>query len=133
MEHEIVVTMTKKYDSNDLSNILSGALTGCAYWCSDLDFEKTDYDEAKESLKSKGNNNICYEDVLVEMLEMGKSLWFVDAEDADEMYELTLEKLLNGIAMNCEKRPNDCDIDDGDDITMDSIIQYALFEDIIFG
>lgn len=132
MEHEIVVTMTKKYDSNDLSNILSGALTGCSYWCSDLDFEPDDYKEARKSLQDKGKTNFCYEDVLVEMLEIGKSLYLDDAEDADEIYELTLEKLLNGIAMNCEKRPHDCDIDEGDDNTMDCIIQYALFDDVIF-
>ena len=131
MEHTVVVTMTKTYESNDLENILSGALTGCSYWCSDLDFESSDYAEAKTRLKVKGKKDLCYEEVLVEMLENGKSIWFCDNEE-DEQYELTLEKLLNGIALNCERRPKDCDIDDGDDITMDCIIQYALFEDVIF-
>ena len=131
MEHSVVVTMFKKYTSDDLVNIICGALTGCSYWC-DFDFEPTDYAEAKQRLKDRGNNDICYEEVLVEILEGGKSLWLKDTEE-DEMYELTLDKLLNGIRDNCEDRPDDCDIDEGDDETMDCIIQYGLFGQILFG
>ena len=59
--------------------------------------------------------------------------WVCECLEEDEKYELTLEKLLNGIKLNTENRPDDCDIDDGDANTMDCIIQYGLFGDIIFG
>ena len=135
MEHTVTITMTKTYNTDDLINILSCITMDCP-WCSDIDYRRDDYKEAKARLIDKVNKDIyyvCYEDVLVEILEGGKSIWFIDAEDDYERYELTLDKLLNGIALNAKNRPHDCDIDNGDGITMDCIIQYALFDDVIFG
>lgn len=130
MEHTIVVTMEKKYTSNDLVNILS-CITADCIWCSDIEYADNDYAKAKKRLADRGNNNVCYEEVLVEILEMGKTIWFCD-DEMGEVYDLTLDKLLCGIQMNCEYRPSDCDIDDGDAETMDCIIQYALFGEILF-
>lgn len=130
MTHEVKIT--KQYETNDLVDLLSTAMVGCAYWCSQLDYEASEYKEAKERLIENGNSNICFEEVLVEMLESGKSLYFIDAEDADEMYELTLEQLLNGIELNAEQRPHDCDLENGDAITADCIIQFALFGEVVF-
>ena len=131
MRHEVEISMIKVYDENDLVNILSCITVDCP-WCYDIDYKLDDYADAKKRLKDKGNNDICYEEILVEILEGGGSIWFEDAEE-DEKYELTLEKLLNGIKLNVENRPDDCDIDDGDAETMDCIIQYGLFSDVIFG
>lgn len=130
MKHK--VTIIKEYDSNDLVDLLSTAMCGCSYWCSELDYEPKEYNEAKARLKENGNNNICYEEVLVEMLESGKSIWFCNDEE-DKSYELTLEKLLKGISQNAQERPHDCDLEMGDAETMDCIIQFALFNEIIFG
>lgn len=130
MTHEVKIT--KQYETNDLVDLLSTAMVGCAYWCSELDYKPDEYQEAKARLKEKGNNDICYEEVLVEMLESGKSLWFCDDEE-DEQYELTLEQLLNGIELNAEQRPHDCDLENGDAITADCIIQFALFNEVVFG
>lgn len=132
MVHKIQII--KEYETDDLVNILADAMMACSYWCSELDYERSEYKEAKENLLDEGmaEGNICFEEVLVGMLESGKSLYFIDAEDADEMYELTLEKLLKGIRLNAEQRPHDCDLENGDAITMDCIIQFALFDDVIF-
>ena len=132
MKHAVEISMVKTYDTDDLVNILSCVTVACP-WCSDIDYRVNDYIEAKARLKDKGQNDICYEEVLVEILEGGKSIWFVDSDDEDVRYELTLLNLLNGIKLNTENRPDDCDIDDGDAETMDCILQYSLFEDIIFG
>ena len=131
MRHEVEISVVKIYDTDDLVNILSCITVDCP-WCSEIDYEASDYADAKQRLKEKGNNDICYEEVLVEILEGGESLWFCDSEE-DERYELTLEKLLNGIKLNAENRPDDSSIEDGDGETMDCIIQFALFKDIIFG
>lgn len=130
MKHKIEIT--KEYSSDDLVDLLSTALCGCSYWCSELDYDDNDYKEAKVRLNENGNNNVCYEEVLVEILEDGKSIYWIDCEE-DERYELTLEKLLNGIKKNAEERPHDCDLESGDAETMDCIIQYALFGEVIFG
>ena len=131
MKHAVEISMVKTYDTDDLVNILSCITVDCP-WCYDIDYQPDDYAEAKARLKEKGNNDICYEEVLVEILEGGKSIWMCDDEE-DKKYELTLLNLLNGIALNCKNRPYDCDIDNGDAETMDCIIQYSLFEDVIYG
>ena len=130
MKHEVKIT--KQYDTNDLVDILSTAMCGCSYWCSELDYDENEYAEAKARLKENGNDNICFEEVLVEMLESGKSIYFIDCEE-DKKYKLTLETLLHGIELNAQERPHDCDLDNGDAITMDCIIQFALFNEVIFG
>jgi len=129
MKHKVKIT--KEYETNDLVNILADAMYACSYWCKTLDYDNNEYKEAKARLIENGNN-ICYEDVLVEMLESGKSIFFIDCED-DTRSELTLEKLLKGIRLNTEQRPHDCDLENGDAITMDCIIQFALFDDVVFG
>lgn len=130
MKHRIEIA--KEYDSDDLVDLLATAMCGCSYWCSELDYDDNEYKEARAKLIKNGNNEPCYEDILVEMLESGKSLYWVDCED-NTSNELTLEKLLNGIRLNAENRPHDCDLESGDAETMDCIIQYALFDDVIFG
>ena len=129
MKHTI--NIYKEYETKDLVNILADAMSGCAYWCSDIDFDANEYDEARSRLKEDGNENICYEDVLVEMLESGKSIYFIDCEDGSRS-ELTISKLMFGIKLNAEQRPWDCDLDNGDAGTVDCIIQFALFNEVVF-
>ena len=50
-----------------------------------------------------------------------------------DKYDLTLERLLVGIQKNAEERPWDCDLENYDATTCDCIIQYALYDEIIFG
>ena len=132
MKHKVEISMVKTYDTDDLVNILSCIVMDCP-WCADIDYDRTDYKDARQRLKDKGNNDICYEEVLVEILESGKSIWIIDSYDEDQRYELTLINFLKGITLNVENRPYDCDIDNGDCETMDCILQYSLFEDLIFG
>ena len=130
MKHTI--NITKEYKTEDLVNILADAMSGCAYWCSEIDYDENEYKEARARLKANGNDNICFEEVLVEMLENGKSIYFIDCED-DTRSELTLAKLMWGIKLNTEQRPWDCDLENGDAGTVDCIIQFALFNEVLFG
>ena len=67
-------------------------------------------------------------------LRDGKPVGFSDQEeDEGEIWFLTLEKLLNGIKLNAEKRPFDCNLENMDAVTADCIFQYALFGAIIYG
>lgn len=67
-----------------------------------------------------------------ELLLAGKSITIVEEEENEE-YELTLEKLLNGIQRNATHRPQDSDLENADAITYDCIVQYALFNDVVYG
>lgn len=63
----------------------------------------------------------------------GKSVTLYDRENPEEKAELTLEKLIKGIKLNYDNRSWDRSIEDGDAETYDCIIQYALFDSIVYG
>ena len=131
MVHNIIIK--KEITTNILVDLLSMAFSGgIGYWCSLVDYDEDEYKASKEKIKAEGIAEPCWEDVLVQMLEDGKSIIIVDDEE-DERYKLTLNKLLNGIELNYRHRPHDCDIEEGDAETADCIIQYALFYDVIYG
>lgn len=66
----------------------------------------------------------------VQLLLQGKSITLYDIEDEDETWNLTLEKFLKGIGMAISK--DGCSIDDIED-EPDSALQYALFDELVYG
>ena len=120
---------------------------GISYWA-ELDLSTQKYNGAKQSLVEIGRKNICFEDVLTQLLLAGEALPIVDREDEDgQAYYLTLGTLAYGVAMYREYQ-NDDTIDaiaeltdeeleeffeDIDAADADLIVQYALFDDVIFG
>lgn len=129
MKHKIQIK--KEYETYDLVNIISTATYACSYWCEAIDYNADEYKEAKTRLMAGRIESVCHEEILVEMLETGKSIYFIDGKD-ESINELTLKKLLRGIKKNAEARPWDCDLNNWDMDTMDCIIQYALFNKTVY-
>lgn len=67
------------------------------------------------------------------LLLEGKTIHFYDIEDENEQWQLTLENLTNGFNLNAKKRPDDCDLEQGDATTSDCILQYGLFGKLVYG
>ncbi len=73
-----------------------------------------------------------------EQISRGGSLTLYDAESSDK-WELTLEKFLNGVKLyfeqGCHVQVEDNSIDAGDIDANDAdcIVQFALFEKVVFG
>ena len=67
------------------------------------------------------------------LLKTGNSLRIIDAENDDEDYNLTLDRLLNGIKLTIEKKYWNGNMDDIDGEVGDIIFQMSLFDDIVFG
>lgn len=64
----------------------------------------------------------------------GEQVVFSDlGQDLEGEFVLTLEKLLDGVDKNAKERPFDSDIENGDSVTADCILQYALFNEVVFG
>ena len=114
-----VVNMPVKYDGKDLHYILCGALEGgIDYW----GYLK------QHATKPKGINWYVW---CTEILLDGKHIVIGDVESDDE-WSLTLENLIEGIKKNHIERPHsNKDNYDADDY--DCIIQYALFDKLVFG
>lgn len=131
MNHEIKIETTLTVTTDDIVCLLSCQSGGFDYWCQ-IEFDGDDYDTAKANLKKENADaTICYEDVLAEILEEGKTLYVNDFED-ERFHDLTMEKLLKGFELNAKNYPDDASMEDGDADTADRILQYAIFDDVIY-
>lgn len=122
------VTPTFKFDDNDMIDIISSAVYDICYWGGIHD--SNEYYEARDELNKEDRT---YEDILYHMLKKGNVIVMYDAEDETETWDLTLDKLLNGIKLTIENHYWDGDIDTIDGMVGDIIFQYALFNEIVFG
>lgn len=110
---------------DDIGNIMINGLEGgIGYWAG-LNNSGSLWEE-----KPKGEPLSTWATKII--LE-GHSVKFYDVEDEEEEWELTLEKLINGYAQNFKERPFDNNVEEGDAITVDCIIQYALFGKLVYG
>lgn len=132
VKREVEITTQDIIDS-----VLCCEAGGFDYWA-EICFEPDDYTAAKERLLLTRNpESICYEDVLMEILEHGGpdgtpgKLTVYDREE-DEDHDLTTEMLLEGWKQHieCDGR---ADFDDYDANDADCILQYAVFGVLTYG
>lgn len=121
LELEVVVTQ------EDIDDIMAGALEGgINYWCGEAEVVGNYLGEYASEQISRGGQLILH-----------------DIEE-DETYTLDREKFMKGLKIYFEKPhpynileeiDNKLRIDtcNADDTVCDMIIQYALFDDIVFG
>lgn len=122
------VTPTFKFSDDDMIDIISSAVYDIGYWgC--IDNDRNEWWDARSELP-KGST---FEDLMYHILNKGENVIIFDAEDEDESWDLTLDKLLNGIKLTIENKYWDGDIDTIDGEVGDIIFQYALFGEITFG
>lgn len=113
----------------DIAIIIGGASYGVSYWCSEMTVGKEVYEKYRRE-------DDCVEDVQARAIKDGHVMVFEDIEDGEKYY-LTYDRLIKGVQKfiesgrcldisNIFKGGNE----DSDD--MDCIIQYALFDKIVF-
>lgn len=114
------VTLTLSLNPKVVDDILTTAFEGgINYWCGKVTF-------APGVNPPKGT-------YASEALTKGCDLILYDAEEP-ELWTLTLEKMLSGIKLYCEKR-NTLITDDSilDAEEADVVVQLALFGEVVFG
>ena len=106
-----------------IDDIMSAALEGgINYWCN--------YVETVES--------VCFGDYVSEHISRSGSLRLYDSEE-DKQYILTLTKFLKGVSLYVANGPDaiiyngEVDASEVDALVADAIVQYALFDDVIYG
>lgn len=116
---------------DDIKDIVITALEGgIRYWACLIN-EGKDFDGYYKETKGRSLSEF-----VADLLLDNKSVWFYDTESdfADaEKWEMTLEKLLNGIAKQVELSKRLSVMEDLDGGSADNMFQYALFNDIIYG
>lgn len=124
-------------NKKDLDHIIHDAFCNSTgvYGAVQLSCKRDEYNEAKERLRARTNNMICKEDVWLEILHMGKTLYLVDQETEEKHsfnYDSIRSKLSSDnkhlVKMIMESLSEHSDAD-----TADNLIQYMVYGDIIFG
>ena len=109
----------------DVYYIVVGALEqGSTYWVG--------LDNRGEEFKNR-EKGVHTLEVVTKLLLDGKSVTLYDIENEQDTWELTLEKLLKGVAQYKKERPSDSDLESADAETYDCILQYAIFEELVYG
>lgn len=118
----------KKITAGHITNVIITALEGgIGYWAV-LDNTTPEFEYYYEN----NNLKLSTSEIAAEILFNDKSVFFEDNEDETERFELTLEKLVNGIKQFFMEH-KDVDLWDIDANDGDTIIQYALFGELIYG
>ena len=128
------IILTDEFKKEILFNSLCNGLGQiCSYYDLQWDVSETFYDAAKKELKEqKPNETICTEDILMKVLENGKSVKIVDLEN-EETHYLRLKDSL----FKMDKLPiwviNQF-LDESDDSdSADVVLQICIFGEVIFG
>ena len=121
------VNPTFDYSDGDMLDIISSAVYDIGYWaCINNDTEE--WDEARKEIPDG-----TFEDRMYYLLENGHEIEMFDVEDPDEVWYLTLDKLLNGIRLAIQNGYWNGKIDDIDGEVGDIVFQYGLFSEIVYG
>lgn len=122
------VMPTFKYDDNDMIDIISSATYDIGYWgC--IDDDANEWWDARAELYEDST----FEDLMYYILKKGDKVIIFDVEDEEEVWYLTLDKLLNGIKLTIENGYWNGKLDDIDGEVGDIIFQHALFNEIVYG
>lgn len=121
------ISPTFSYSEEDLIDIISTGICDIGYWCGIHD--SNEYYEARDEVPKDST----FEDILLHMLKKDDPIVMYDLEDELETWDLTLDKLLNGIKLTIEQKYWDGDIDTIDGEIGDIIFQMSLFNEIVFG
>jgi hypothetical protein len=117
-----------EYNDDEMVDIISSAVYDIGYW-SVIDNDTDIWNATSDSL----DDDHTFEDVFYAILKNGHAVQLIDVEDDDEVWDLTLDKLLNGIKLAIQNGYWNGKIDDIDGEVGDIVFQYALFNEITFG
>jgi hypothetical protein len=116
-----------QYDDDALVDIISAAVYDIGYWAC-INNDTVTWDDARNELPDG-----TFEDRMYHILKSGRSVEMFDVEDPEEVWYLTLDKLLNGIKLSIQNGYWNGKIDDIDGEVGDIVFQFALFSDIVYG
>ena len=129
---EVTMTQAHEFTPEEINDLVVTALEGgINYWCGKANIFKSK-DGSFAGVLPEDQDKVKYAS---DIIGYGGTLILVDVEDNTEIWTLTLDLMLKGIKMYCENENialNEL-IDNHDADSADAIIQYALFDEIVFG
>lgn len=123
-----IITKTFAFDDEDILSVIEAAVYDIGYW-SCIDNDTDVWHKTSDSMEEEHT----FEDVFFEILKSGRKVHLIDVEDDEDVWELTLEKLLHGMQIAIDNNDWNGDVDELDGAIGDMIFQYALFDEVVYG
>ena len=126
--YNINIDTVLSYTDEDLIDIISCCIGDIGYWAC-IDNDRNEWWDARSDLPK----DATIEDIILHILKKGERITLLDVEDDEEFWILTLDDLLKGIKMVIQDGEWNGNMWTIDGVVGDAIIQYALFDEIVFG
>jgi hypothetical protein len=127
------INLTHEESEAHFYNAICNGLGELKYYDLDLDYDAKEYKAAKQQLSDKQpDNQACWEDVLMEMLRSGNTLWIVDEND-DERHPITLDLVHERVQQTPVNHLMNAINENDDATTADCIIQTVIYGEVIYG
>lgn len=118
------ITIEMQITHNDVESIMVSSFEGGSNYWMGLDNDRQEWHDMP---------NVPNSQWAAQLLLDGKTVFLYDIEDEEERFELTLEKLLNGLKKEMSEHPESQDRMMWDADVADRTIQYALFNELVYG
>ena len=127
------INLTHEESESHFYNAICNGLGELRYYDLELDYEAKEYKAAKQQLNTKQpDTQACWEDVLMEMLRSGNTLWIVDQND-DERHPITLDLVHERVQQTPVNHLMNAINENDDATTADCIIQTVVYGEVIYG
>jgi len=127
------INLTHEESEAHFYNAICNGLGELKYYDLDLDYDAKEYKAAKQQLNTKQpDTQACWEDVLMEMLRSGNTLWIVDEND-NERHPITLDLVHERVQQTPVNHLMNAINENDDATTADCIIQTVVYGDVIYG
>jgi hypothetical protein len=130
------VKLTPQESEEHFFNALCNGASYIESYGISIEPKEKDYLAAKQSLKDKKgqvHTMLCYEDVWMEILRMGRPLIMVDNEGGQEPKEVYLEDVHERVAKTEPRHLLNAINEEDDAETADVILQTVFYQEVIFG
>ena len=127
------INLTHEESEAHFYNAICNGLGELRYYDLELDYDAKEYKAAKQQLSDKQpDTQACWEDVLMEMLRSGNTLWVVDSND-DERHPITLDLVHERVQQTPTRHLMNAINENDDATTAACIIQTVIYGEVIYG
>jgi hypothetical protein len=127
------INLTHEESEAHFYNAICNGLGELRYYDLELDYDAKEYKAAKQQLNTKQpDTQACWEDVLMEMLRSGNTLWIVDQNDS-ERHPITLDLVHERVQQTPVNHLMNAINENDDATTADCIIQTVIYGEVIYG
>jgi len=127
------INLTHEESEAHFYNAICNGLGELRYYDLELDYDTKEYKAAKQQLSDKQpDTQACWEDVLMEMLRSGNTLWIVDSND-NERHPITLDLVHERVQQTPVNHLMNAINENDDATTADCIIQTVIYGEVIYG